>query len=703
MRPYIYFLRFLSTSFYFLSLMLNPDYSYLFLDFETTWLDTIKDDPIQIGCLVIDAEGNELKRFSSWIKPNKPINELKSIVTYLTQTSLESLQSAPELETIIPSIMEFLDEKTVLIGHNISFDMAFLNRFIDRTPVLTIDTFPLTKTCLHFLPSYALEVIAHTLWLHTGNAHDALADCVMNKDVFIHCIKHLQAIRKEYMIFDYVLQKCTAPRAKVIKRTIKPYDFENKTLFLPPLQKSLTTNKKIIHTEALINENDIPLWNCFIWWQRLQTLLSHIDRWKQERILSFSHKSKQQIAEQILTSNAIGTATFQEWLLFVPELIDKLLHKNSFDEWEGSFIAKYLSQHNQWHTLIDINSSDDWKISHAITKPKPSQAWQVTLCTHEQLYAKQYPINPNARILFFDADRWRQSRWNRSGKSLDPLHLIQHLDHTIYAAELNNQTITALEQLRTKLQLFFGILWWELDTLFTWYAWTSLDLEPLDEHTRLPKAKAAYHALFVDEQFIDLHKTDKLRRSTQKERLQKLFSSSCIVEKNMYHGDKRWYTFKENIDFQTRDEMKEQLPEAKYSFLSTLNSSAYRLWITNEEKPVTILSSPTTPYACITIVKATNGNIFVLTSSKSHGQDLFQKLVAEKMDQQRTIVGENITWWVGKIIYIATKSTKPVLMIWWYNCFCAARAKKFAISTIIPYYCEGIQKPLLLADVLFYG
>lgn len=683
--------------------MLNPNYSYLFLDFETTWLDTVKDDPIQIGCLVIDAEGNELKRFSSWIKPHKPINELKSIVTYLTQTSLESLQSAPEFETIIPSIMDFLDEKTVLIGHNIAFDLAFLSRFVDRTPLYSIDTFPLTKTCLHFLPSYALEVIAHTLWIHTGNAHDALADCVMNKDVFLHCIRHLQTIRKEYMIFDYVLQNCTAPRAVILKRTIKPYDFKNKTLFLPPLHKAVTTNKKIIHTDTVLHADDIPLGNCFVWWQRLHTLLTQIDRWKHERILSFSHKSKQQIAEQILTSNAVDTATFQEWVLFVPELIDKLLHKNGFDEWEGSFIAKYLSQHKQWHTVIDINSSDDRKICHAITKPKPPQAGLVTVCTHEQLYAQEYPIDPTARILFFDTDRWRQSWGNRSGKSLDPLHVIQHLDHAIYAAELNDQPITALDQLRTKLQLFFGILWWELDTLFIGYPWTTLELEPLDDHTRLPKAKAAYHTLIFDEQWLDLHDTDKTRRITQRERLQKLFSSSCIVEKNMYHGDKWWYTFKENIDFQTRDEMREQLPEAKYTFLSTINSNALHLWIKSDTTSQIHPVSPTTPYACLEIIKATNGNIFILTSSKSHGQDLFQKLITEKMDQTRTIVGENITWWVGKIIYLATKSTKPVIMIWWYNCFCAARAKKFAISTIIPYYCEGKQKALLLADVHFYG
>jgi DNA polymerase III epsilon subunit-like protein len=101
-----------------------------------------------------------------------------------------------------------------------------------------IDTFPLSKTCLHFLPSYALEVIAKHLALSADNAHDAYADCVMNKDVFLHCITHLQKIRKEYLIFDYILQNSHTPLASILARTVKSYDFGKKELFLPPLVKA---------------------------------------------------------------------------------------------------------------------------------------------------------------------------------------------------------------------------------------------------------------------------------------------------------------------------------------------------------------------------------------------------------------------------------------------------------------------------------
>jgi DNA polymerase III alpha subunit (gram-positive type) len=56
----------------------------------------------------MDHTGKILQTFSSPLRPSKPINELKSIVTYLTQTSLEQLQDAPEMKDILDKITPFL-------------------------------------------------------------------------------------------------------------------------------------------------------------------------------------------------------------------------------------------------------------------------------------------------------------------------------------------------------------------------------------------------------------------------------------------------------------------------------------------------------------------------------------------------------------------------------------------------------------------
>jgi DNA polymerase III epsilon subunit-like protein len=68
-------------------------------------------------------------------------------------------------------------------------------------------------------------VIAKQLNIGADNAHDALADCIMNTEVFLHCMRHLQEIRSTYLIFDYILQNSQTALASIIGRTAKSYDF----------------------------------------------------------------------------------------------------------------------------------------------------------------------------------------------------------------------------------------------------------------------------------------------------------------------------------------------------------------------------------------------------------------------------------------------------------------------------------------------
>lgn len=688
-------------------MLLRPEFTYLFLDFETTWLDIVKDDPIQIGIVLIDHEWTILRTFSSPLRPSKPISELKSIVTYLTQTSLEQLQDAPTLDEILPEIRSFLWASTVLIWHNISFDLAFLKRYIDRTPLHIIDTFPLCKACLHFLPSYALEVIAKQLNIVADNAHDALADCIMNTEVFLHCMRHLQEIRSTYLIFDYILQNSQTALASIIGRTAKSYDFWQKTLFLPPLVKPAQWAKKLIQPEQEMLTTE-AFWKAsqyYVGKTTLQKFLTQIQRDKASRILCFSHKSKLHIADHILTTQWVPTTLMNDAIVFLPERIDLLLHKWSFDEGELFFLAKYLSHHLQSHTLIDINSSDDYKIFTALTEQKPPRPGQVTLATHEQLYTSTQPLSPTTHVLFFDADRRRQTRGNLSNEPLDPHHLLQHLEHASYKALLLKNTTLAkqLETMTTELHLLFGILWGEIDHLFVWYPSTTLEIQSIYTHTRLPKSKTMLEKFLQEAASRQIDDTELvIRRQKQHERISELFQHTVIVTKNMYQWDKRRYTFAPPQWFHTFDEMREHLPNATYSFLSSLNSQASHLGQSASTPPLPIQHSIHAPTQFLQFLDQETKNIFVLSGSKSHGQDLFQQLIRAKKDEQRLIVGENITWWVGKIVYLATQSKKPVIMIGWFWCYLAARAKKFAISTLIAYHCEGKQKALLLADIQFY-
>ncbi|MDR2190845.1 MAG: 3'-5' exonuclease [Candidatus Peribacteria bacterium] len=144
--------------------MLNPQYRYLGIDFETTGLDTQKDVPIQIGIVEINANGEIITTFDSLIKPQKDIQELKNIVHFITKIETAQLVFAPTIADILPQIERFFDEQTIIIGHNIAFDMAFLQKMLPNVPKFaTFDTFQLAQALIPYPSSYALEVLMQHL------------------------------------------------------------------------------------------------------------------------------------------------------------------------------------------------------------------------------------------------------------------------------------------------------------------------------------------------------------------------------------------------------------------------------------------------------------------------------------------------------------------------------------------------------------
>ena len=109
--------------------MLRSDIRMIALDFETTGLDTATDEPIQIGIVEFNNEGKIVGGFQSLIRPEKPLKELKSIVSFITGLSVEKLEHAPTRAEVEQEISTFFWDQTVIIGHNIGFDLEFLRKF----------------------------------------------------------------------------------------------------------------------------------------------------------------------------------------------------------------------------------------------------------------------------------------------------------------------------------------------------------------------------------------------------------------------------------------------------------------------------------------------------------------------------------------------------------------------------------------------
>lgn len=98
------------------------DVPFCVLDLETTGLSPDGDAITEIGA-VRYSMGLETGRFQSLINPDAPIPPRITVVTGITQAMVID---APKIGEALPSLLEFIGD-AVIVGHNVRFDMSFLN------------------------------------------------------------------------------------------------------------------------------------------------------------------------------------------------------------------------------------------------------------------------------------------------------------------------------------------------------------------------------------------------------------------------------------------------------------------------------------------------------------------------------------------------------------------------------------------------
>ena len=94
---------------------------YIAFDIETTGLDPMYDEIIEIGAIKIE-NGKEIETFSTLIKPEYEINDF---ITELTGITNEMVQNAPKINEVLTRFMDFIKD-SIILGHNINFDINFI-------------------------------------------------------------------------------------------------------------------------------------------------------------------------------------------------------------------------------------------------------------------------------------------------------------------------------------------------------------------------------------------------------------------------------------------------------------------------------------------------------------------------------------------------------------------------------------------------
>lgn len=176
--------------------------NYIVFDIETTGLNHIENDILEIGAIKYN-NGVENERFHTYIKNDKPIPQF---ITNLNGISNETIKDAPLIRTALRSFLNFIGDYT-LIAFNSDFDMSFmqynyqkkLNTSINND---VIDALPLAREYLRELPNKKLVTIKQHFGLEVGS-HNAIDDCIVTNHLYQYC-RQFEELKYKYAVkFSY--------------------------------------------------------------------------------------------------------------------------------------------------------------------------------------------------------------------------------------------------------------------------------------------------------------------------------------------------------------------------------------------------------------------------------------------------------------------------------------------------------------------
>ena len=121
--------------------------------------------------------GNVIDKFSEYINPGFPLSDFTTELTSITDAMVANADTE---ESIVSRFRAWVGD-AILVGHNVTFDIGFMNAAYSRynqpdisNPI--IDTLPFTRWLYPDYKSYRLGTIAKRFNINLEQAHRAIFD-----------------------------------------------------------------------------------------------------------------------------------------------------------------------------------------------------------------------------------------------------------------------------------------------------------------------------------------------------------------------------------------------------------------------------------------------------------------------------------------------------------------------------------------------
>lgn len=153
-------------------------------DVETTGFDTTVCKIIELAAVRV-KDGVISETFSTFLNPHELLDQRIIDLTHITDADVKD---APDIADVLPDFYKFA-ENTTLVGHNVNFDVGFINAagkpygIFFNNPIM--DTLELSQRYLKGLRNYKLGTVVKALGVVNEQAHRAIYDTIATAKAFI--------------------------------------------------------------------------------------------------------------------------------------------------------------------------------------------------------------------------------------------------------------------------------------------------------------------------------------------------------------------------------------------------------------------------------------------------------------------------------------------------------------------------------------
>lgn len=159
-------------------------------DVESTGVDVTEDEIIQIAAIKINNKGEVTKRFERFLKPNKSVGTSEKVHGF----SDEKLEVIGEDKKIV--LKDFCDfiKGSLIIGHNVTYDISILESELSRNKLEEIDikyydTLDIYRRFHSNLINHKLETLSNIFDTSHKPTHDAMDDILATKELLVRAIE----------------------------------------------------------------------------------------------------------------------------------------------------------------------------------------------------------------------------------------------------------------------------------------------------------------------------------------------------------------------------------------------------------------------------------------------------------------------------------------------------------------------------------